>query len=445
MLTTEQIETIRPGDDRYEEARAAWNLAADLNPAVVAYPNTADDVAAIVAYAREHGLRVTAQGTGHNATPHGDLSDTVLIKTERLRGVEIDADARRARAEAGAVWSDVTGPASEHGLAPLSGSSPNVGVVGYFLGGGVSLGLARAFGVAANSVLAFEVVTADGRLRRVDADNDPDLFWALRGGGGSYAIVTAVEFALYAVPELYGGVMLWPADRAREVLEAWVAFTRTAPDAFTSTVRVMNVPDMPEIPEPVRGRQLVAVDGVYAGPAEEGAALTAPLRALGPELDGFGPLPPVALSYVHMDPEDPMAGRSDSQLLDDVTPATVDRILDVAAPTPDSPLVMVELRHLGGAVARRPEGAGVIGSFEAPYLAFAVGPAFTPELTAAVEASLALLRDALAPQASGREYLNFAEGRRDPSAFFGDEDLARLRAVKARVDPNGAILANHPV
>ena len=445
MLTTEQIEVIRPGDERYDEARSAWNLAADLNPAAVAYPTRAEDVASIVTYAREHGLRVTAQGTGHNATPHGDLSDAVLLKTERMRGVEIDVEGRRARAEAGALWADVTAPASEHGLAPLSGSSPNVGVVGYFLGGGVSLGLARAFGVAANSVLAFEVVTADGRLRRVDADHDADLFWALRGGGGSFGIVTAVEFTLYAVPELYGGVMLWPADRAREVLEAWVAFTRTAPDAFTSTVRLMNVPDLPEIPELVRGRQLVAIDGVHVGPADEGAALTAPFRALGPEVDGFGPLPPVALSYVHMDPEEPMAGCSDSQLLDDVPAETIDRILAVAAPRPDTPLAAVELRHLGGAMARRPEGAGVVGAFDAPYLAFAVGPALHPALTAAVEAHLALFRDALRPEDSGREYLNFAERSRDASAFFGAGDLARLRAVKAEVDPEGMILANHPV
>jgi len=444
-LTTEQIEIVRPGDDRYDEARAAWNLAADLNPAAVAYPATAADIASIVTYAREHGLRVTAQATGHNAAPLGDLADTVVVKTERLRGVEIDVAGRRARAEAGVLWAEVTGPASEHGLAPLSGSSPNVGVVGYFLGGGISLGLARRFGLAANSVLAFELVTADGRLRRVDADHDPALFWALRGGGGSFGIVTAVEFELYAVPELYGGAMLWPADRAREVLEAWVALTRSAPDAFTSTVRLMNVPDMPEVPELVRGRQLVVVDGVHAGPTAEGAALTAPLRALGPEADGFGPLPPVALSYVHMDPEDPMPACSDSQLLADVTPATIERILAVASPTPESPLAVFELRHLGGALARRPAGAGVVGSFDPPYLAFAAGPAFGPAITAAVEAQLALVRDALAPDDSGRAYLNFAERPRDAAAFFGAEDAARLRAIKDRVDPVGTILANHPV
>jgi FAD binding domain len=411
----------------------------------VAYPTTAQDVASIVTYAREHGLRVTGHGTGHNATPHGDLSDTVLIKTERMRGVEIDPEARCARAEAGVLWAEVTAPASEHGLAPLSGSSPNVGVVGYFLGGGVSLGLARRFGVAANSVLAIELVTADGRLRRVDADHDPELFWARRGGGGSFGIVTAIEFELYAVPELYGGVMLWPADRAREVFEAWVAFTRTAQDAFTSTARLLNVPDIPDVPELVRGRQLVAVDGVYVGPAEDGAALTEPLRALGPEVDGFGPLPPVALSYVHMDPEDPMPGCSDSQMLDQVTSETIDRILVAAAPAPESPLGVVELRHLGGALRRRPEGAGVVGSFEAEYLAFAAGPAFDPASTAAVEAQLALVRDALSPEGSGREYLNFAERARDAAKFFGTQDAARLRAVKARVDADGTVLANHPV
>src|SRR5690242_1666367 len=154
MLTTDQIAVVRPGDAAYDEARTGWNLAADLAPAAIAYPTSAEDVGSIVDYAREHGLRVTAMGTGHNAVPLGDLSETVLVKTERMRGVTIDVEGRRARAEAGVLWSEITAPASEHGLAPLSGSSPNVGVVGYLLGGGVSLGLARRFGVAANSVLA---------------------------------------------------------------------------------------------------------------------------------------------------------------------------------------------------------------------------------------------------------------------------------------------------
>ena len=275
-------------------------------------------MAAIVRYAREHGLRVNAQGTGHNAAPLGDVSDTVIVRTERMRGVEIDVDRRRARVEAGAEWVDVTAPASEHGLAPLSGASPNVGVVGYLLGGGVSLGLARRFGMAANSVLAIELVTADGRLHRVDADHDPDLFWALRGGGGSFGIVTAIEFELHPVPELYGGAMMWPWERSAEILNAWLELTRTAPDAFTSTARILQIPDMPEVPDPIRGRNLVVIDGVFVGPEAEAARVLEPLRALEPELDGFSPLPPVALSYVHMDPEDPMPLASDTLMLDDV-------------------------------------------------------------------------------------------------------------------------------
>ena len=229
--------------------RQAWNLAADQRPALVAFPESADDVVAIVELRPPHGLRVVPQGTGHNATPLGSLEDMVLLQHRRGCAASIiDADGRRARVAAGTLWLEVTAPASEHGLAPLAGSSPDVGVVGYSLGGGVGW-LGRKHGLAANSVLAIELVTADGRLRRVDADHDPDLFWALRGGGGSFGVVTAMEIALYPLPELYAGAMFWPWERSAEVMHAWREWTRTAPDEVTSSARIMQMPPIPEVPE----------------------------------------------------------------------------------------------------------------------------------------------------------------------------------------------------
>ena len=185
-----------PGDLDWDAARAAWNLAVDQRPVLVAVPADADEVVAVVAFAREHGLRVTAQATGHNASAIATLEDTVLLKTSALRDVEIDAERRRARVGAGVLWAEVTGPASEHGLAPLAGSSPDVGVAGFTLGGGLSW-LSRRHGLACNSVIAIEAVTADGRVVRADRETEPDLFWALRGGGGSFAVVTAIELALH--------------------------------------------------------------------------------------------------------------------------------------------------------------------------------------------------------------------------------------------------------
>ena len=215
---------VLPGEDGWDAARQAWNLAVDQRPALVALPEGAPDVQALVDFARTRGLRIAMQGTGHNAAPMGPLEDTVLIKTERMRGVEIDERNCVARVEAGALWIDVTAPASEAGLAPLAGSSPDVGVVGYTLGGGLSW-LGRKYGLAANRLLSAELVTADGRLVVASRHENPDLFWALRGGGGNYGAVVAIEFELIPMRQVHAGMMLFPWERAREVLQAWREWT----------------------------------------------------------------------------------------------------------------------------------------------------------------------------------------------------------------------------
>ncbi|SQD99580.1 Mitomycin radical oxidase (fragment) [Parafrankia sp. Ea1.12] len=210
---------LRPGDTGWDAARQAWHLAVDQRPTAVVVAASVRDIVMVVNIARMLGLRVAAQSTGHNAGPMGDLAGSILLRTSAMRGVHIDARARLARVEAGAQWADVTTAAGEHGLAALAGSAPDVGVAGYTLGGGLSW-LGRSHGLAANSVVAIEVVTADGALRRVDPDHDPDLFWALRGGGGSFGVVTALEFRLYPITQVYAGVLFFPAERAVEVLRA---------------------------------------------------------------------------------------------------------------------------------------------------------------------------------------------------------------------------------
>jgi hypothetical protein len=316
---------VSPADEEWDAARQAWNLAVDQRPAAVALPQSSQDVVAIVDFAREHGLRVAPQGTGHNAHPlEHRLVDSILVKTERMRGVEIDAEKRRARIEAGAIWSDVTGPAGEHGLAAMAGSSPDVGVVGYTLGGGLSW-LARRHGLAANHVNAIELVTADGLEIRTDHDNDPDLFWALRGGGGSFGIVTALEIELLPITHVYAGAMFWPQDRVREVLQAWREWThQELPDEIISVGRVLNVPPFEEIPQPVRGRSFVVIEAIYLGDEAEGAELIAPLRAFEPEIDTFATIPTPALSHLHMDPEQPVPGKGDGMLLDELPPHLID-------------------------------------------------------------------------------------------------------------------------
>jgi FAD/FMN-containing dehydrogenase len=433
---------VLPGDAGWDAARQAWNLAADQRPALVALPESAADVQVLVDFARGRGLRVAMQGTGHNAVPMGPLDDTLLIKTERMRRVEIDERNCIARVEAGALWIDVTAPASEAGLAPLAGSSPDVGVVGYTLGGGLSW-LGRKYGLAANRLLSAEVVTAGGALVHASRHENPDLFWALRGGGGNFGAVVAIEFELIPLRSVYAGMMLFPWERAREVLQAWREWTAEAPESVTTSARIMQFPPMEELPPFLRGRGVVLIDGAILEEAERAAEILAPLRALGPEMDTFEDIPPVGLSRIHMDPEQPMPGISDSMMLDGLDAATVDRLVDATGPGSGSPLLMVELRHLGGALGRYAGGA--LSRFEGEYLYFAAGIPMDPAVVAALEAHFAIVGSALAPASSGRQYLNFAERPHDPVAFYGEETYARLREVKAEVDPLEIFRGNHEI
>jgi FAD/FMN-containing dehydrogenase len=434
-------EVVTRVDAGWDTARQAWNLVVDQRPALVALPACVDDVVEIVSFAREHGLRVAPQGTGHNAAPLGDLAGTILLKTSRLRGVSIDPERRIARAEAGVVWIEVVEAAAEHGLAALAGSSPDVGVVGYTLGGGLSW-LARKHGIGANRVTAVELVTADGRFVRADREHEPDLFWAVRGGGGAFGVVTAIELELFPVTEVYAGILWFPIERAAEVLRTWRAWTEELPDELTPVGRVLQFPPIPELPEPFRGRSFALVEAIYLGDEAEGARLLEPLRALGPAMDTVQTIPVAALSRLHLDPEEPVPAAGDGGMLTDVDDELVGALLEQWA---GSPLLSVELRHLGGAVARARPEHGAVAAFEAPYLMFAVGLTPTPEEHEAVQRSIRALREALRPWEAEHTYMNFAETRREARSLFTETAHARLRRIKAKVDPDNLIRSAHPV
>jgi hypothetical protein len=434
-------EVVVPGDADWDDARQAWNLTVDQRPAAVALPRTAADVAAVVEFARDHGLRVAPQGTGHGAGAMGDMSDTILLKTVNMRGVSIDPEKRIARAEAGVIWIEVVEAAAEHGLAALAGSSPDVGVVGYTLGGGLSW-LARKHGIGANQVTAIELVTANGHFVRTDADNEPDLFWALRGGGGTFGIVTAIEFNLLPITEVYAGILWYPVERSREVLNAWRAWTDDLPDEMTSVGRILQFPPIEEIPEPVRGRSFAVVQAIWLGDEAEGAKLLEPLRALGPVMDTVATIPMTELSRLHMDPEGPAPGHGDGQILDTIDGDFVETLVEK---TVGSPLLSVEVRHIGGEVGRSRSHHGALGSFEGEFIMFAVGIAPTPEAKEAVEASVKDLLGALEPWAAEHTYLNFADSRRKAATLFSSLSYHRLRRIKAIVDPTGRIRSNHPI
>jgi FAD/FMN-containing dehydrogenase len=438
-------ELIRPGDDGWDSARAAWNLAVDQRPAVVAQPANADEVAEAVSFARENGLRVAAQADGHGAGAVGELGDdTLLLKTRRMNGAEVDPGARRARVGAAAKWRDVGDPASAEGLAPLVGSSAEVGIVGYTLGGGHGF-LGRKHGLACNSVTAVELVTADGQVLRADRENKPDLFWALRGGGGSFGVVTALELELFPVPELYAGMLAWPWERSADILHAWREWLPGLPDELSTWARILQVPPLPDVPEVVRGRQLVVVEAAYFGGEDGGAELLRPLRELGPELDTFAMVPPAALGYLHMDPEDPVPFVGGGQLLDELPSAAIDAVVEAAGPNSGSPLLSLELRQLGAALATAPPDAGALATLDHASLMFAAGMVMDAEMGAAVARQVEMVTKALSPWDAGVQYANFLETPGDMGECFPPETYERLQHVKSHYDPDDLFRANHPV
>ena len=439
------FELVKPGEQGWDSGRAAWNVAIEQVPAMVAWPSGTAEVAAAVDFAREHGLRVAVQAEGHSAGALAGVGeDTLLLRAGRMTGAEVDAQRRRARVGAGAKWRDVSALASPRGLAALSGSSAEVGVVGYTLGGGLGW-LARTHGLACNSVLAAEVVTANGQLMRADRESEPDLFWALRGGGGSFGAVTALEFELYPVPELYAGMLAWPWERTADVLHAWRELVPSLPDELSTWARILQVPPLPDIPEPVRGRQLVVVEAAYLGAQEPGRELLRPLRDLGPELDTFAVVPPAVLGQLHMDPEDPVPFAASGQLLDELPPAAIDAIVETAGPGSGSPLLSLELRQLGGALRNAPPNAGALATLDHAFLTLGVGMLMDSGMAPAIKGQLDVVADALEPWDSRVKYANFIDVPIDVRMCYPPETFDRLQEVKRRYDPDDLFRANHPI
>ncbi|WP_182112967.1 MULTISPECIES: FAD-binding oxidoreductase [unclassified Actinotalea] len=435
---------VAPGDDGWDEARRGWSRGLDQRPAAVVRVASATDVVAAVRFAADAGLPVAVQPRGHGGTRA--LDGCLLLRTGALDELAVDVDARTARIGAGVPWGRVLAALDGTGLVAPSGSNPSITAVPYLLGGGLSW-LSRSFGTGASIVRAADVVDASGTARRVDADTDPDLLWALRGGGGDFAVVTAVEVELPAAPEIYGGRLVLPGELAGAAYRTFAEVTRTAPDAFTVWVTAMSFPPVPQLPEEVRGRSFTFVDAVHLGPAAEAEALLAPFRALGPVLrETLRALRPSDLGTISEEPDEAPTGITAVNVARPVTrvdDALVDVVLRHVGP--GAPLTYSQVRHLGGALRRADPARGAGLRVEPEYSLWAMGMARDPEGVREGRGAVDRLDRDVGPWATTGSTLTFHQEGAPLTDVYPADVLGRLQRVKREVDPGGVLRSNHPV
>lgn len=427
------------GDDGYDAERGgAFNLNLVAEPDLVVGAASAADVRAAVRFAVAHGRPIAVLGGGHGNVRPGP--DSVLLTTRRMAGVTVRPDEQVARVEAGARWADVLAAGTPLGLAPPLGSYPAVGAVSYAVGGGLSPFLGRSVGWAVDRIRALEMVTAGGELRTLSPDREPELFWAARGTRGNLGVVTAMEIDLFPVTRLYGGALTFPAARIPEVLHAWARWVPALPEELSTSVALIRFPDLPMVPEHLRGTVSLALRVAYLGDAAEGERLVAPMRALGPTLgDTLAEMPYADVKSIHADPDRPSPAHDASVQLTGLTAETVDALLGAAGPDSGARLTVVELRLLGGALNRP---AAVPSSFELRDGAFQLallaigGPAAAEPFEQAVRRTYA----AIEPWSVGHASLGYLAGRDAvrPDVVRGayrPETWRRLTELKARYDP----------
>ncbi|MER5310203.1 FAD-binding oxidoreductase [Streptomyces sp. NPDC002773] len=440
---------LHPGDDGFEEASSGWLLTVGHRPAAVVVAADADDVAAAVRFAAAADLPVAVESTGHGRSVPAD--GAVFVATGGLRELTVDPRAGTARIGAGLRWGEVAAATAEHGLAPLSGSSAEVGVMGFLTGGGLPL-TCRTHGFAADHVRSMDLVTADGRIRTVSPTQDPDLFWAVRGGRSNFGVVTAAEIDLVPLRTVFAGELFYPGEdpaHAAHVVRSYLTWAKDQPDEMSSSVSLLRFKDAPQVPEPYRGRSFVLVHVVHAGDEEEGARLVEPLRALAPETDTCATRPYARLTEIHHDPKHPVSMHFRSALLSELDDTAVGTLVSFIDPaTPEGPFQGLELRHLGGAVSRPPRRPHAAGARDAAFHLWMRMPAPAEEadtVRRAADEVLARLRPwdtgALLP---GFLFDHDADPERVRRAY-AEPDHRRLTELKAAYDPHNLFRINHNI
>ncbi|HEV7623649.1 MAG TPA: FAD-binding oxidoreductase [Amnibacterium sp.] len=436
---------LRPQDDGFAEAARPWNLAVEHHPDVVLEAAGPDDVVAGVRWAAEQGLPVAVQSTGHGATE--SVSGGLLICTLPMNTVELDVANRTARVGAGTRWGELLAQSVPEGLIGLCGSSSDVGIVGYCLGGGLPI-LGRAFGFGAERVRSIDIVTPDGRLRTVDAEHDADLFEVLKGGKGNFGVVTAIELELLPVSDFYGGGIIYPGEDAAEVLTAFRAWTADLPDDACPSIAFLRLPDADFAPPPLRGRFVVHVRFALMGDREQGDRLLAPMRAVStPIMDTAGPLSYLQADLVNLDPPDPTAFEHGGALLTEFGEEAQAALLEVAGPGVRSPLLLIELRLMGGALGRPSPVRDAVSGRDAAWCVSALGVP-VPPIAELVPPAIEQVLDALRPWATGHTMVNF-HGRpgdaTDRARAWPPDAYAAIQRAKRRYDPDTMMRFGHAV
>ncbi|AHI02026.1 FAD-binding oxidoreductase [Kutzneria albida] len=415
----------RPGDTDYDVERAGFQTADQHRPSAIFSVTGAAEVQAAVRFARAQDLPIAVQATGHGLSTVTEGG--VLINTRRMSEVEVDPVARTVRFTAGVRWGRVIEESARHGLAPLNGSSPDVGAVSYTLAGGLGI-LARSFGYAADHVRGIEIVTADGQLRHVSPGSEPDLFWALRGGGHNFGVVTAMTVDLFPVSRLYGGGLYFGTELIPDVLRSWRDWSRGLPEEWSSSVAVIPFPDLPMVPEPLRGRRVAHIRVAYTGDAASGEWVVAPLREIGPRLiDNLREMPYTESHTICNDPAHPHSYAGDNALMGDLSDEALAAVLNLPASS------VIQLNHLGGALAKQPAVGNAVGHRSAEYLVRLVAVGGTADVSS------------LAPWSIGRS-LNFLFGAKSAEVVrsaYESADFARLTSLKAEYDSANLFRCNH--
>ena len=440
---------VLPTSPAYDTARTIWNGAIDRRPACIARCLGAADVVEAVRFAREHDLEIAIRGGGHNVAGTALCDDGIVIDLSAMRGVSVDPAVRTASVQGGALWGDVDHETQAHGLATTAGIVSHTGVAGVTLGGGIGH-LMRTYGLVVDNLLAAEVVTAEGGIVRASADEHPDLFWALRGGGGNFGVATSFRFALHPVgPTVLAGPVFWPADDTIEVLRHYRDFVADAPDELGSVVRLGTVPPLPDIPEDLHWRPAIAVACCYNGAVEAGERAVRDLRRFGtPLVDLLAPSPYAAFQagidetvlhgwHYHWKSTN-LAGLSD-----DAIAVVADHAY--AAGSPRSCVVMF---HMQGAVARAPDGATAYAARDVAHNIVIEGvwlPEESREHAAAETAWARRFLEALGPHRAGGVYVNFLDSDDDSSRVreaYGEEIYGRLAEAKRTYDPDNVFHHN---